>query len=413
MIEERTINGILTFADEHEGDDVVRLLLQKERYPDMDLRFAVQQIEGRRVAAEKWPGLAAHRSYLFPPKLNREQSSSEATAKLKGRIAERVMALQQCCKTSNGSVVRHLADLTGGMGVDSLALATIMDGAVEVDYVEMDAELCSLMEYNCGTLGVKNIRVHQAESMHWLEDRTEVYDLIYIDPARRDRKGRKVTAFEDCTPNILEHLRLLSKHCRWLMVKASPMTDIHAGLEELGGVVEVHVVAVKGECKELLFVCGASEGEARIVCHNLWNGYDEAFAFSFSEEATASVGFAKAMDYIYEPNAAVMKAGAFRLVGEKWGVAKLSQNTHLYTGERLLEDFPGRQFRVLQALKMCRKAMHEVLPEGKAHVMTRNYPISAEELQKKLGLKEGGELFVVATREGSWLCEKALIARRE
>ncbi len=369
----------IDFVKSNEDEDTARLLLSAARYPDIDMPLAVQQIEGRRTAREKWPSLLECEEFLYPPRLNREQASSDETALHKAGLAH-----------------GRVADLTGGMGVDSIAFAR---RAEEVDYVERDEQLCRMMEHNSKALGLENIRVHCADSMEWLAAEGRRFDLLFIDPARRSATGRKVAAFEDCTPDILKHLELLRSRCRRLMVKASPMIDIDLACRQLGDVAEVHVVSVKGECKEVLFVCGAHDGETRIHC--IVRG-DYKCNFTRSEEAAAEPRYCTAVgQYLYEPDAALMKGGPFNLICQWKNLEKLAPNTHLYTSDALVGDFPGRTFRVLHEVKPSRKAVAEAIPDGRAHVVTRNYPVAAAELQKQLGLKEGGGRFVIATTLGS------------
>ena len=372
----------IDFVNAHKDEDTARLLLSASRYPAIDMPTAVQQIEGLRTAREKWPGLATCEAYLYPPRLNREQASSEAAAKYKAAL----LAFLRF-------PIATLADLTGGMGIDTLAFAQV---AEHVDYVEREPKLCALMEHNLRALGITNVTVHCADSMEWLEHQpvNRRHSLIYLDPARRDAHGRKVAGFEECTPNLLEHLEVLQSRCQHLMVKASPMIDIDLAVKQLGIVAEVHIVAVKGECKEVLFMCGEPNGEPRIVCGDL--------TFTRAEEAASEGYYCSAMGhYLYEPNAALMKGGPFKLIAERYGLAQLARNTHLYTSDERVETFPGRVFEVLQELKLSKREVLAVVPGGKAHVVTRNYPVETVALQRQLGLQEGGELFVVATTIGS------------
>lgn len=398
----REYTKILSFAREHCDDDPLRLLLQQSRYPDMDLGQVAQQLEGQRQASTKWPTLARCGGYYFPPRLNREQSSSEATARYKARLF---------ASLGGGS----LADLTGGMGVDAYFMS---QKANHTDYYETDEELCATTEHNFAALGADNIDCHCCDSLG-ADAALGEYDMIFIDPARRDSHGRKVAAFEECKPNLLENLDSLLAKCRHLMVKASPMVDIHLAVRQLRRVGEVHVVALNGECKEVLFlVCGTAtenlDSAPSIHCVNLEGPGDEAigreYVFSWAEEATAAPSFATEVgEYLYEPNAALMKGGCYNSICGWFGLEKLARNTHLYTCNRLIEDFPGRRFKVLQPLTLNEKEAHRLLPDGKAHVIVRNYPMAATELQKKLKLKEGGRLFVVGATLGSrpqgWLCE--------
>lgn len=374
----------IDFVNAHKDEDTARLLLSAARYPSIDMPAAVQQIEGLRTAREKWPGLLACEEFIYPPRLNREQSSSENTARYKVSVISPF--------TSHPSSFT-VADLTGGMGIDTLAFAKV---AQHVDYVERDPQLCELMEHNLRALGVYNVTVHCADSMEWLTAAGR-YDLLFVDPARRAAYGRKVAAFEDCMPNILEYAEMLRMHCRLLMVKASPMIDIDLGCRQLGNVNEVHVVGVKGECKEVLFVCGEPQGEPRITCGEV--------SFTRSEEAATEARYVKTMGrYLYEPDAMMMKGGPFKIIAVRYGIEQLGHNTHLYTSEKRLDGFPGRVFEVLQELKLGRKEVAAIIPDGKAHVVTRNYPMEAAALQRQLGLREGGDIFVVATSVGDRKC---------
>ncbi|MBR4773836.1 MAG: class I SAM-dependent methyltransferase [Bacteroidales bacterium] len=384
----------IDFARKHVNEDTARLLLSAARYPAVDMPAAVQQIEGLRMAAEKWPSLLACEDYLYPPRLNREQASSEATACYKASLI------------APHSSLTTVADLTGGMGIDSLALATV---AGHVDYVERDPQLCTLMEHNCQALGTDNVSVHCGDSLEWLEHHDR-FDLIFIDPARRDKGGRKVAAFEDCTPDLLLALPLLRSKGQRLLVKASPMIDITLALRQLGTVAEVHVVAVKGECKEVLFLCDSvHDGSAVVHCVNLSTlsiqntpTTQNTLTFILSEEAAAEPRYCTAAGrYLYDPHAALRKAGCFRLLGQRYGLPLIGPGSHLYTSDLLVPDFPGRTFEVLREVKLNKKNIVEALPDGKAHVVVRHFPAEAAALQRQLGLREGGDLFIVATTVGT------------
>ena len=391
----------IDFVDSHIEDDTSRLLLSAARYPSIDVPAAVQQIEGLRAAQEKWPSLLQYKEFLYPPRLNREQSSSEATAEHKAHVADKL-----CGEEAFVSV----ADLTGGMGIDSIvfgqrgrAIHPLKTQVLtHVDYVEKDAGLCSLMEHNRSVLGLENITVNNCDCMEWLSTNDRHYDIIYIDPARRSSAGRKVSAFEECEPNILEHIPLLRSHCRWLIVKASPMIDLVTAQRQLGEVAEVHIVSVNGECKEVLFVCGCHKDET--IFHCIVKGHGEYYDIDFtqSQESETEPRYCTNVGkYLYEPDAALMKGGPFNLISQWMGIEKLAHNTHLYTSERYYAHFYGRVFCVLKELKLNKKEIAATIPEGRAHVVTRNYPVEAAALQRQLGLKEGGDLFVIATTIGT------------
>lgn len=382
-----TLSEAIAFAQAHRGDDPVRLLLQQGRYPGVDMRLVAQQLEGLREAPAKWPFLAACPDVAYPPTLNREQSSSEATARYKASLV--------------ADSPLPGADLTGGMGVDSYFFA---QQTPQFHYCEQDEQLCRLAEHNFSALGSNNITIHHGDSLQWLKTTGEQsFSFIFIDPARRDGHGRRVTAFDDCTPNLLEHLPLLRSRAHRLLVKASPMLDVRQAASQLGGDVEVHIIAVAGECREMLFLTGADVPQT--VCVNMRAGGQDIHRFTHDEEQQARCPIANTVQrYLYEPHAALMKGGCYRLVGQWHGLAMLDANSHLYTSDRLVADFPGRLFEVEAAVSPTAKAVKALLPDGKAHVVCRNYPLRADLLQRQLGLREGGDRYLVATTHAGKKC---------
>lgn len=394
----------LKFAWQHRNDNAERLLLGAP-VEGVDMRLAAQQIEGWQTSCVKWPSLAANEDVLYPPRLNREQSSSQLAARHK------VNLLLSFFKDVEKPL--EIADLTGGMGVDSLAFAGAMAEhdpfplvtSAHVDYVERDGNLCSIMEHNAAILTGGNVDVHNCDSMEWLRSSERHYNLIFVDPARRNTQGRKVSAFEDCEPNILEYLPLITSRCDMLMIKASPMMDIDRGATQLGMVSDLFVVAVGGECKELLFLCKSGKevnnNDYVIHCHDIHPRcglLHEEFTRSQENEALPdyclSVG-----RYLYEPDSSLMKGGPFKLLSQRYGLKKLSPNTHLYTSDKLL-DWQGRRFEIVSEVSLNTKSIAAAIPGKKAHVVVRNYPMAAAALQRQLGLVEGGDHFVIATTLG-------------
>lgn len=396
--------AFIDFVKVHLNNDTARLLLSAARYPDIDMVAAVQQIEGLRTASVKWPSLLACDSFLFPPRINREQASSEAAANYKAALLSRI---------PSASFVSHprIADLTGGMGIDTLAFAKV---AEHVDYVECNPQLCAVMEHNLQALGVGNVNIHNAESLDWLASSNKSLDVLYIDPARRSSSGRKVAAFEDCTPDILSMLPMLTAAAGCIMVKASPMIDISQAVAQLGGVNEVHVVAVRGECKEVLFILGTNPAnDPRIVCVNLRATGTDTDMFSREEERAASSlpPFAAPDNprYLYDPHAALMKGGCFALISQRYGVAPVSRGVHLYASSTLMPEFPGRVFEVVDELNPSLKEVRRRLPDGRASVVSRGYPLSADALRQRLKLKDGNDMLLIATTVGG--CHKLFLAR--
>lgn len=376
----KEFTNIAAFAQAHRDEDPVRLLLQQDRHPGVDMRLVAQQLEGLAQAPAKWPSWSACPEVCYPPKLNREQSSSEVAARYKASLLR-------------GDEAEGV-DLTGGMGVDTYFMA-LRTGRMH--YCEQDPNLCQLATHNFAALGQTNILVHEGDSLEWLKATDgRVFAYIYIDPARRDSYGSRTTAFENCTPNLLKWLPLLRSRCERLLVKASPMLDLHLAMAQLGEVAEVHIVAVASECKEMLLASGS--GETQIVCVNLRPTGRDEHRFTLAEEQAAPYRAAPCVQrYLYEPHAALMKGGCYRLLAQWYDLGALDTHSHLYTAEHLREDFPGRILEVECTTRLDRKVLRQLLPEGKAHVICRNYPARADRLQQQLGLTEGGGHYLVAT----------------
>lgn len=299
---------------------------------------------------------------------------------------------------------RLLADLTGGLGVDTWAFAQRME---RVFYVEQNAELAQLAAHNLPALGLANVEILHQNALDFLQNSTLFQtetgeaDWLYLDPARRDATQSKVFRLEDCEPNILEIKNLLLKIAPNLLLKAAPLLDLDLAFRQLEHVTKAVVVAVEGEVKELLFVLNRSVNqEPEITATNLLkNGSEQNFTFRRSEEIAAVVDFSPPQVYLYEPHAALLKAGAFRLISARFGIAKLHPNSHLYTSETRRDDFPGRTFRVEAVCKPDKNTLRNHLTDTRANLTVRNFPASVAELRKQLNLKEGGEAYVFATTD--------------
>lgn len=381
----------LDFISCHVRDDVRQLALQPVP-ADVNLREALTQIEGRQLAVHKLPTWATADGLLFPPRLSLEQCSSEATAVYKRQVAERVIGGRSL-----------FVDLTAGLGVDFSHLAPLFEQAV---YVDRNDELCALACHNLPLLGLPEAQVRCCDAAEALATVAGA-DLIMIDPARRNAAGRKVALIEDCTPDVCAMQDALCQASRHVLVKLSPMLDIAAALRALHCVAEVHVVSVGGECKELLFVLDAEtrpeEGEKgtttgpAITCVNL--PATDTFVFTRSEEAASTPIFADSIGaFLYEPNASILKAGAFRTLCHRFGVAKLSQDAHLYTSDSLVADFPGRVWEVTGISTFSKKDLRAFLADVlEADITVRGFPLSVSALRKQLRLREGGSNHLIAT----------------
>lgn len=383
----------IDFLQLHRDADPVKLLFSSPKHPDIDMPWVVDQIEGRVQSAAKWPSLSDIDGIWYPPKLNREQSSSERLAQYKAGVVPEI-----CRRLGIDSHELRLADLTGGFGIDTLHLAQT---AKKTDYVELNEALCQTARHNFKILNAGNIECHNRDSISWIQDQDPV-GIIYIDPARRNENGKKVAAFEDCTPNLLENLGLLMSKSRLLIVKASPMISIAKALEQLPATIGVDVVSLKGECKEVIFYLSAQELPLTIRAVELNDETQKCESFTPEEEDEAAIQVrfsSEAGKYLYEPNPAIMKAGCYNLTATRYSLSKLARNTHLYTSDVPNPDFPGRTFEIVAETKP--KEILKLIPGKKAHVAVRNYPLSAAELQKKLRLQEGGAQYVIGTTIGT------------
>ena len=389
MIEELLQPDIQLFIKEQANTDVRELALQKHKYLDWPFDKVLDQIRSRQRAKKKLMSWYQNESLLFPPPISMEQCSSEATAQYKASLV------------SGNSFL----DLTGGFGIDTSFLSGSFK---QITYVERNEWLCQLAEHNFKALEL-SIKILNSSAEEEL-DHDSTFDLIYIDPARRNDNAQKVIRLEDYSPNVVELLpKILEKADRY-MIKVSPMFDIKLGIEQLEGVEEVHVVSLKNEVKELLFLGSKNcQKEPSIIAVNLQSN-DEVFKFNYAHEIEAAVPFGPISKYLYEPNAAIIKAGAFKSLATAYGLTKLHTNTQLYTSADLKPNFPGRVFQVIDEVKPNKKEMKRILPEMKANISVRNYPLSVEQIRKKTGLKEGGDHYLFGFTDSEAkrfvLCEK-------
>jgi hypothetical protein len=387
----------LAFVAAHAADDVRTLALQAARYPAVDMPAAVVQIAGRQTAARKLPAWYATDGLLYPPHLSMEQCSSQDTAAYKASVV----------------AGETFADLTGGFGVDFSFIARSFR---EAHYVERQEVLCQIARHNFPLLGLTQAQVHHADGVDYLRAMHPV-DVLFLDPARRDGQGGKTVQIADCEPDVAALEPLLLAKARRVMVKLSPMLDLSLALRTLHSVGEVHVVAAGSECKELLLVlegkAGAACAEASlpaaerpeatqvpITCvHFPAVGPSTSFRFTQGQEHEAQCQYADEVgEWLYEPNPAILKAGAFKSVAAHYGVQKLHPHSHLYTSHQEVADFPGRRFRV-EAVSGFGKKELKPFAEGiqKANLTVRNFPLTVPELRKRLKWREGGEDYVFAT----------------
>lgn len=367
------------FIREHATDDVRTLALRAARYPQVDMRVAATQIEGRRIAAVKLPAWAATEGLVYPVRLSMEQCSSEVTARYKASLIHG----------------QRLADLTGGFGIDCSYMS---DRFAATTYIERNEELCRIATHNFALLG-KSITVLHGNSTELLAA-LPPQDWLFVDPARRDGIGNKVVALADCEPDVSHFESQLLHKAPHVMIKCSPMLDISQALRELRSVSEVHVVSVSNECKELLLILAATAThEPTIYTVNFHGATVQSFHYTTADEAAAQCTYTATVGrYLYEPNSSLMKAGCFRLPAQRWGFKKLHPNTHLYTSDTLVPDFPGRIFQVISTDGFGKNELKRLSSEvKKANLAVRNFPERPEVLRKRLKLSDGGDIYLFAT----------------
>jgi 16S rRNA G966 N2-methylase RsmD len=369
----------------NEDVDVQKLILKEKDIQGVPAKYIAQLIAGRQKIKRKLPSWWARTELLYPPSLNLEQASSEATGKFKGELVASI-----CPNHARG------VDLTGGFGVDTFFLSKYFS---HFDYVEKDTQLFDIAKQNFKTLEATGVESHLSSAEDFIAATKNTFDLIYIDPSRR-RGSQKVFKLRDCEPDVPKLQDNLFSKSDVIVMKASPLLDIQQGASELKNVVEVIVIAVDNECRELLFVMRKGfHGEFGIKAIDLKSDGSvvRQLALKKSDELNSAVAFSPPLSFLYEPGAAILKAGAFKWISQEFNTPKLAPSTHLYTSQSQTA-FPGRTFKILESAKLD-KSIKERFKNGYANILVRNYPLSVEEIKKKTGLQEGGEQYLICTQD--------------
>lgn len=380
------------FIREYRERDIRQLALQANRFPDVDMPYALDQIQGWQIARRKLPKWAACDGVIFPPHLSMEQCSSEPTAQYKLNLA-----MEWASRVGHAP---RMTDLTGGFGVDFSFTSCAFAAAT---YVERNESLCRIVEHNLPLLGLNNATVMCADAVEYLST-VEPQTMLFLDPARRDEHGAKTVMLADCTPDVVQLLPKLLEKSRFTMLKLSPMLDWHKAVDDLQGTVrEVHIVSVGGECKELLLVLSTVvESELKVYCADLSTASDTSSLFVYTPDSSAPVVNSKLKTqnskFVHEPNASIMKAGCFDELAAAYGVSPVSRNSHLFLSDEPIEDFPGRSFVVERVTTMNKGELRKALVGiEKANIATRNFPLTVAELRKRLKIKDGGDVYIFAT----------------
>ena len=368
---------------EHEREDEKLLVLKQKEIHGIPSSIIATQLSGRRKAKSKLSTWYKTHGIIYPPTINLEQCSSEATAIFKAHIVHSYLSSK-----------RVAADITGGFGVDTFFLSSLF---LSVHYAEPNNELFEITKHNHHQLKASNIIHHCLTAEHFMKETNIDFDLVYIDPSRRGEKSQKVYKLADCFPDITTLQSALFNKSSFILLKASPLLDIQQGLREIKQVKKVFVVSVSNECKEVLFLAEKNyEGEPIVEAIDLFeNGLvRSSFCFAMADEKKAHAALGEPNSYLYEPNASILKSGAFKVIAERFGLTKLDVNTHLYTASLIVPNFPGKVFLVA-CLNPDAKRLKELLPDDKANVVSRNYPLTPDEIKKKLHLHDGGAKFLI------------------
>ena len=374
MMQKLLLPEVQKFIKDHQRDDPFLLSLHTKMHLGFPLAEAIEQIQSRQKAHHKLPTWNEHDKIIFPNPISVEQSSSEITAWYKTSLIHG----------------KSIVDLTGGMGVDASYFA---DKFEVVNYVEPEQKLCELAKHNFNVLN-KHIAIHQSTAEQFLETNLLHYDVLFIDPSRRAEE-KKVFRIRDCSPNLYDIMPQCLEAAGQVLLKLSPLVDVGLLIRDFHPT-DIWVVAVKGEVKEVLCLINGTEGRSNIHAVDIFNQKEKVtFSFSRKEESDSQNSYALPKKYLYEPNSAMLKAGAFKLIGKRYKLKKLHQHTHLYTSNELIYDFPGKIMRVVEILSLGKKETRKAIPGKKINVITRNFPLSPSQLKKKFDLKDGGENFLI------------------
>ena len=354
------------------------LLFKKHLNITVDIKALIEQIEAKKRCKTKLSTWFNSDTIYYPNKLNIEQTSSEITAKYKSNLI------------SGNSII----DLTGGFGVDCFYFSKHFKN---VTHCEINEELSQIVKHNYQQFKVSTIDCLATDGIEHLKNTVETFDWIYIDPSRRHNSKGKVFFLNDCLPNVPEYLELLFKHSKNILIKTSPLLDFSVGINELKNVKIIHVVAINNEVKELLWVLERDCDEGiHIVTKNIKSTKTEEFEFLLDKESEAEVSYSDPLTYLYEPNSAILKSGAFKSIALQLKVIKLHANSHLYTLDKLIE-FPGRRFKIDRIMPYNKKLLKKEFMYIKANISTRNFPESVNQIRTKFNIKDGGKIYLFFT----------------
>lgn len=363
--------AVQEYIRQHERDDLVKFCLKKSPFQEVSSSEMAQQIAGRRIAEKKFPGLYPF-PLLYPPKLNLEQTSSEATARYKTSLVQG----------------KKFCDLTCGFGIDSYFISENFE---EIYLIEKDEDLLKMVRHNWDIFG-KNANFINEDLQNFLAETEKPFDLIYLDPARRDASRKKVFLLEDLSPNILEIQRQLFERAQKVMIKLSPLIDLHYLQSAVPNITGIHALAVRNEVKEILIILEPSAtSDPEIFAINLESD-DPSFRLPFSQRNCSEPEYSVPQEFLFIPNVSILKARLINHLALKFGLKKLHPNTQLLTGNCYLPDFPGR------VMKVEKISASDIKTQTKANIISKNYPLTAEEIRRKYRIKDGSENYLIFCR---------------
>ncbi|MCQ0112312.1 16S rRNA G966 N2-methylase RsmD [Zhouia amylolytica] len=360
--------------------DILSILLKRQLFETVSNQELVEQIEAKIRCKKKLPLWYETPRIFYPNKLNIEQTSSEKTARYKANLFSG----------------KSFIDLTGGFGVDDYYFSKSFD---QVIHCELNAELSKIAAYNFSMLNANNISCINEDGIQYLANTKSKFDCIYVDPSRRNEIKGKVFKLEDCLPNIPEHIDLLMEKGKVLIIKTSPMLDISIGLKELKHCKQLHIIALNNEVKELLWILSKSASTLEKITTVNIGVNEEKFEFSPEDIEKSRTNYSPPLKYLYEPNSAIMKSGAFSLISETYNTPKLHEHSHLYTSNVLVDEFPGRKFTIDKTTPYNPKSLRKSMGNSKANIATRNFPENPDQIKKRLKLKDGGTLYLFFTTD--------------
>ncbi|QSS97317.1 THUMP-like domain-containing protein [Psychroflexus sp. ALD_RP9] len=374
---------IQDFIAEHYHSSIEALVLKKQIFDKISNQALAQQIKAKQKARLKLPNLFKRRDIVYPQDLNLQQTSSELTAQYKTKFINKIY---------------KIADLTGGFGIDSMAFAKKAD---KVYHIEQNTDLSELATFNFKQLKISNISTINTTDVAFLKNIKFKLDLLYIDPSRRDKKLHKVFMLEDCSPNVLENMELYAEKSRQVLLKLSPLFDLKKIISDLKHVKQIDVLSIKNEVKELLVLVDFKfNGEPKIICVDLLNETKAAiFEFNFKKELNIETRLSQPEigQILIEPMGSILKAGGFKSLADDYHLKKLHVNTHLYTSNKALNEAIGRQFNIIRIEAYKPKSLKKLYKNKKANVSSRNFPLSVDEIKKKIGIYDGGETYLFFT----------------